>query len=66
MLPEPLRLLVSAYAAGDLSPRRRKAAVRLLRHSAEARNLLQDLLNTSRGKASQPKLGETDAGGPGR
>jgi hypothetical protein len=40
MLPEPLRLLVSAYAAGDLSIRSRRAAVRFLKHSAEARELL--------------------------
>jgi hypothetical protein len=43
MLPEPLRLLVSAYAAGDLSPRRKSAAERLLRHSAEARRILKDI-----------------------
>src|SRR5581483_7272406 len=43
MLPEQLRLLVAAYSAGDLPPRRRSAAERLLRHSAEARVLLRDL-----------------------
>src|SRR5438045_1536425 len=43
MLPEPLRLLISAYAVGELSPRQRSAAVRLLRHSAEARRLLKEL-----------------------
>jgi hypothetical protein len=43
MLPDPLRLLISAYSAGDLSPRRKSAAVRLLRHSAEARRLLKEL-----------------------
>ena len=43
MLPEPLRLLICAYAAGDLSPRRKSAAERLLRHSAEARRLLKDV-----------------------
>ncbi|HEX4589330.1 MAG TPA: hypothetical protein VH120_05340, partial [Gemmataceae bacterium] len=43
MLPEPLRLLISAYAASDLSPRRKSAAERLLRHSAEARRLLKDV-----------------------
>jgi hypothetical protein len=48
MLPEPLRLLVSAYALGDLSPRRRSAAVRLLRHSAEARQLLKELKSNRR------------------
>src|SRR5262249_57946523 len=55
MLPEPLRLLVSAYAAGDLSPRRRKAAVRLLRHSAEARTLLRDLLSNKRRLRNLPR-----------
>ena len=43
MLPEPIRLLLSAFASGDLSPRRRAAAVRLLRHSSEARKLLRQL-----------------------
>src|SRR5438132_903119 len=43
MLPESLRLVVSAYAAGDLSPRRRTSAIRLLRHSADARKLLKEL-----------------------
>ncbi|HEX4589706.1 MAG TPA: hypothetical protein VH120_07240 [Gemmataceae bacterium] len=43
MLPDPLRLLVSAYSAGDLSPRRKAAAERLLRHSAEARRLLKEI-----------------------
>ncbi len=43
MLPEPLRLLIAAYAADDLSPSRRKAAVRLLKHSREARQLLRGL-----------------------
>src|SRR5437016_3295915 len=43
MLPEQLRLLISAYASGDLSPRRRAAAQRLLRHSVEARRLLKEL-----------------------
>src|SRR4051812_27854236 len=43
MLPEPLRGLISAYAVGDLTPRRRQAAERLLRHSREARLLLRDL-----------------------
>lgn len=43
MLPEPLRLLIAAYAADDLSPRRRKAAIRLLKHSREARRLLRAL-----------------------
>jgi hypothetical protein len=43
VLPEPLRLLISAYATGELSPRRRAAAARLLRHSSEARRLLKDL-----------------------
>jgi hypothetical protein len=48
MLPEQLRLLISAYADGDLSPRRHKAAARLLKHSAEARKLLTDLQSDSR------------------
>jgi hypothetical protein len=43
MLPEPLRLLISEFASGDLSPRRQEAAVRLLRHSREARQLLGEL-----------------------
>jgi hypothetical protein len=58
MLPEPLRLLISAYAAGDLSPRRQSAAMRLLRHSAAARRLLKELkLNRRRLRAvPRPKL----------
>lgn len=43
MLPEPLRLLMVAYATGDLSPRSRRAAERLLKHSPEARELLAGL-----------------------
>src|SRR5262245_3823794 len=43
MLPEPLCLLISAYATGELSPRRKRVAVRLLKLSAEARRLLKDL-----------------------
>lgn len=55
MLPEPLRLLIAAYAADDLSPRRRKAAVRLLRHSREARQLLRALAADRKGLRSLPK-----------
>jgi hypothetical protein len=43
MLPDPLRLLMVAYASGELSPRRRHAAERLLKHSLEARELLAGL-----------------------
>ena len=55
MLPDPLRLLISAYASGDLSPRRRSAAVRLLRHSSEARRLLKDLKINRRRLRALPK-----------
>jgi hypothetical protein len=55
MLPDPLRLLISAYASGDLSPRRRSAAVRLLRHSAEARRLLKELKVNRRRLRALPK-----------
>jgi hypothetical protein len=55
MLPDQLRLLISAYAAGDLSPRRRKAAARLLRHSDEARQLLKDLRSVQRRLRTLPR-----------
>src|SRR5262245_60694090 len=55
MLPEPLRLLVAAYASGDLSQRRRQAAVRLLKHSAEARALLAELRGISRKLKALPQ-----------
>ncbi len=55
MLPDPLRLLISAYATGELSPRRRSAAVRLLRHSAEARRLLKELKANRRRLRALPK-----------
>jgi anti-sigma factor RsiW len=55
MLPEPLRLLISAYAIGDLTPRRKKAAERLLRHSKEARRLLRELRETRRRLRKLPR-----------
>lgn len=55
MLPEPLRLLISAYAVGDLTPRRKKAAERLLRHSKEARRLLRELRETRRRLRKLPR-----------
>ncbi len=54
-LPEPLRLLVSGYAAGDLSPRRRKAALRLLKHSKAARTLLAELRENTRRLRALPR-----------
>jgi hypothetical protein len=48
MLPDALRLLISAYSSGDLAPRRRAAAERLLRHSREARLLLRELRRNRR------------------
>jgi len=48
MLPDALRLLISAYSSGDLAPRRRAAAERLLRHSREARRLLRELKRNRR------------------
>jgi hypothetical protein len=55
MLPEPLRILISAYAVGDLTPRRREAAERLLRHSGEARYLLRELKRNRRRLRRMPK-----------
>jgi hypothetical protein len=55
MLPEPLRVLISAYAIGDLSPRRREAAERLLRHSGEARHLLRELKRNRKRMRRIPK-----------
>src|SRR5947209_18516868 len=43
MLPDQLRLLMSAYISGDLAPRQRAAAERMLRHSRAARRLLREL-----------------------
>ena len=56
MLPEQLRLLIAAHAGGDLSPRRQRAAVRLLQHSAEARNLLRQLQNDATRLRSLPSV----------
>jgi hypothetical protein len=56
MLPDQLRLLVSAYAAGELSPRRKLAAERLLHHSEEARTLLSELQRNSRRLRALPRL----------
>jgi hypothetical protein len=55
MLPEPLRILISAYATGELSPRRRAAAVRLLRHSGDARALLRVLRHNRRRLRALPR-----------
>src|SRR5262245_22507202 len=55
MLPEPLRLLISAYAVGELTPRRRQAAERLLRHSKDARKLLRELRDNRRRLRALPK-----------
>src|SRR5262245_28805226 len=43
MLPESDRELLTAYVDGELSTRQRKAALRLLRRSPAARQLLRDL-----------------------
>src|SRR2546430_2493824 len=43
MLPERGRELLTAYVDGELSARQRRHVLRLLRHSAEARRLLQRL-----------------------
>jgi hypothetical protein len=43
MLPESDRELLTAYVDGELSTRQRKAALRLLRRSEAARQLLRDL-----------------------
>lgn len=43
MLPESDRELLTAYVDGELSARQRKAALRLLRRSEAARQLLRDL-----------------------
>ena len=48
MLPERMRELLTAYVDGELSARRRRHVLRLLRHSPEARRLLQRLQTDSR------------------
>jgi hypothetical protein len=48
MMPEQLRLLIAAYASGDLSPRRQRATRRLLKHSSEGRELLVQLRSDAR------------------
>ena len=48
MLPEGLRELLTAYVDGELSARRRRHVLRLLRRSPEARRLLQRLQTDSR------------------
>ena len=55
MLPDQLRILISAYASDDLSPRSRSAASRLLRHSQDARDLLRNLRNDTRRLQQLPK-----------
>jgi anti-sigma factor RsiW len=55
MLSESARLLISAYAAGDLAPRRREVVERLLRQSAEARELLRELQANARLLRSLPQ-----------
>src|SRR5947207_5924412 len=55
MLPEPLRLLISSFAMGDVTPRQRTAALRLLRHSSEARKLLRELNLNSRQLSNLPR-----------
>jgi hypothetical protein len=55
MLPDALRLLISAYAAGELSPDRSEAARRLLKHSAEARALLLEVQSDARALQQLPQ-----------
>ena len=43
MLPEQDRELLTSYVDGELSTRQRKTVLRLLRRSAEARELLRQL-----------------------
>jgi anti-sigma factor RsiW len=43
MLPERYRQLLTAFVDGELNPRQRRVLNKLLRRSAEARSLLQQL-----------------------
>jgi hypothetical protein len=55
MLPERYCQLLTAYLDGELSPRRRKTALRLLRRSARARSLFRKLQSDSQRLRALPQ-----------
>jgi hypothetical protein len=57
MLPERYSQLLTAYLDGELSPRRRRAVLRLLRKSGQARALFRRLQQDSRRLRALPAAG---------
>src|SRR5215472_14227924 len=55
MLPDSDAQLLTAYVDGEVSSRQRKAVVRLLRRSPEARKLLRDLQDDARALRELPR-----------
>jgi hypothetical protein len=55
MLPDRLSQLLSAFVDGELSPRQRRAVLRLLKRSPEARRLLHELQDDAAGLRNLPR-----------
>src|SRR4030081_2544005 len=64
MLPDRYRQLVTAFVDGELSARQRRAALRLLNRSPDARDLLRKLQGDARTlrELPRPRLGRDLSG----